>query len=241
LNLNWANQGKIRSKVLKLTKSLKTIGSTAALVFSSCAVGRKISSFLILGLVLAIEQTPGVAQSTTSQRRPTSLATFEGQVIDLSKGWGRAQVCSVLGLNDVRCYASSVEALAAEVRAAKPNLTQSQALETARAQEAAVTQASQPNCPSSWVCLYDGASWDGRRLQFKSDLGKWQSLITYGFEKKTSSWANTRSKGFGLCKNAVSGSTPCPSNLYIHFQGNARSSVMPSGWDNAAQSVGLDG
>ncbi len=226
---------------MNLTKSLKTIGSTAAHVFSSCPVGRKISLFVILGLVLAIEQTPGVAQSTTSQRKPTSLATFEGQVIDLSKDWGRAQVCSVIKPNDIRCYASSVEALAAEVRATNPNLTQSQALETARTQEAAGTQASQPNCPSSWVCLYDGTSWNGRRLQFKSDLGKWQSLTTYGFQKKTSSWANTRSKGFGLCKNPVSGLTPCPSNLYIHFQGNARSSVMPPGWDNAAQSIGLDG
>jgi hypothetical protein len=204
--------------------------------------------FLMLGLVLAIDQTSGVAQSTTSPIRSTSLATFEGQVIDLSKGWGRAKVCSVRGPNDVRCYASSVEALAAELRAAKPNLTQSQALQTARAQEAAITQASKPNCPSrglftgsDWVCLYDGQKWEGRRLQFNGDLGKWQDLRTYGFEKKTSSWANTRSKGFGLCKNAISGKTPCPSNLYVRFQGHANSSVMPSGWDNAAQSVGLDG
>ncbi len=202
----------------------------------------------MLGLVLAVNQTPGGAQSTTSPRRSTSLATFEGQVIDLSKGWGRAKVCSVLGPNDVRCYASSVEALAAELRATNPNLTQSQALQTARAQEAAVTQASKPNCPSSfgpfgddWVCLYEKKDWEGRRLQFNGDLGKWQDLRTYGFEKKTSSWANTRSKGFGLCKNAISGKTPCPSNLYFHFQGNAKSSVMPSGWDEKAQSVGLDG
>jgi hypothetical protein len=204
---------------------------------------RKTSLFLILGLVLAVNQTPGGAQSTISPRRPTSLATFEGQVIDLSKGWGRAKVCSVLGPNDVRCYASSVEELAAELRAAKPNLTQSQALQVARAQEAAVTRAAEPNCTSPWVCLYDGENWDPRfrRLRFQSDLGKWQDLRTYGFEKKTSSWSNTRSKGFALCKNAVSGLTPCPSNLYIRFPGRAKSSVMPSGWNNAAQSVGLDG
>lgn len=196
---------------------------------------------MILGLVLAVNQTPGGAQSTTSQIRQTSLATFEGKVIDLSKGWGRAKVCSVWKPNNIRCYASSVEELTAELRGANPNLTQSQALQAARAQEAAVTQASKPNCTSPWVCLYEFEKWEGRRLRFQGDLGKWQDLRTYGFEKKTSSWSNTRSKGFALCKNAVSGLTPCPSNLYIRFPGRAKSSVMPSGWNNAAQSVGLDG
>jgi hypothetical protein len=195
---------------------------------------------------LALSLTLGLAStSSTAPPRSTSLATFEGQVIDLSKGWGRAKACTVWGPNDVRCYASSVKELAAELRGANPNLTQNQALTAATAQVAAAQRASKPDCPSGvftpeYVCLYDGENWEGRRLKFK-EPGKWQSLTTWGFERDASSWANTRSPGFGLCKNAISNQTPCPSNLYVYLPGHASSRTMPSGWNNAAQSIWVVG
>lgn len=52
---------------------------------------------------------------------------------------------------------------------------------------------SSASCPSGWFCLYDGAGWSGRMLQFR-DCGVTQSLHTYGFARSASSWANKRTR-----------------------------------------------
>lgn len=55
------------------------------------------------------------------------------------------------------------------------------------------TAASSAGCPRGWFCLYDGAGWSGRMLQFR-DCGLTQSLAPYGFARSASSWANERSR-----------------------------------------------
>ncbi len=52
---------------------------------------------------------------------------------------------------------------------------------------------SSASCPNGWYCLYDGAGWSGRMLQFR-DCGTTQSLSTYGFSRSASSWANKRTR-----------------------------------------------
>lgn len=52
---------------------------------------------------------------------------------------------------------------------------------------------SSASCPSGWFCLYDGAGYSGRMLQFR-DCGVTQSLHTYGFARSASSWANKRTR-----------------------------------------------
>ncbi|MFD9902730.1 peptidase inhibitor family I36 protein [Streptomyces sp. NPDC059063] len=52
--------------------------------------------------------------------------------------------------------------------------------------------AASPNCPSGWLCLYDGENWTGRRLQFRDEY--WQPLSAWAFDRKTSSWHNNQGK-----------------------------------------------
>jgi hypothetical protein len=113
-------------------------------------------------------------------------ATYQGRIIDLSVSWEGAQVCSVLSRFDVRCYRNDQEATAAAV-AERPRSNQ-------------VTGGGVSplwtwhGCPDNYLCLYEHDVWNenrqGRRLQFRDDY--WQSLVPFGFDRKTSSWTNNQ-------------------------------------------------
>lgn len=205
---------------MRLSKTLNTVNRN----LQSTSL---VTAFMI-SLLLSL-----MPQSNAESIKPTSKASFDKQVIDLSKSWGGAKACTVWGPNEVHCYASYKEDLAAEFRRGNPKLTQSQALEMATAIEMVTPQASSHNCPNGffdykWVCLYEHSNWDGRRLRFRQ-AGFWQYLSTYGFHNQTSSWADTLShRGFDLWD----------------FNGGRRlvlspgsSSVMPPNWNDAADVI----
>jgi hypothetical protein len=86
--------------------------------------------------------------------------------------------------------AEQVDARTVEFDGGAVVLTYPAAAQDGLAKRAAASSAS---CPSGWYCLYDGAGWSGRMLQFR-DCGVTQSLHSYGFARSASSWANKRSR-----------------------------------------------
>lgn len=136
-----------------------------------------------IGAALAFVGLTGTAG--TAQAGPTAdqgqgqgvRATFEGRSIDLSGGWQGARACAVFTADDVRCYDTTEAADRASgyQRAADPL--------AARA----------PACANGWVCLYQYANGEGRRLIFSDEY--WDNLGNYGFDNKTSSWRNNQNSG----------------------------------------------
>ncbi|QFU90108.1 peptidase inhibitor family I36 protein [Amycolatopsis sp. YIM 10] len=50
------------------------------------------------------------------------------------------------------------------------------------------------NCEYTWVCLYDGKDYEGRRLQF-SDCNEFNDLSSWDFNDKMTSWHNNQTSG----------------------------------------------
>lgn len=141
-----------------------------------------------IGAALAfvgVAGTAGTAQAGSTADEGVR-ATFEGRSIDLPGGWQGAQACAVFAANDVRCY----DTTDAADRASGYN----------RAVDPLAARA--PACASGWVCLYQYANGEGRRLIFSDEY--WDNLGNYGFDNKTSSWRNNQNSGdnASLARNA---------------------------------------
>lgn len=67
------------------------------------------------------------------------------------------------------------------------------------------------DCPASWLCLWENASYTGRMAQFQQP-GYWRSLVPYGFNDITSSWRNRRAVDARLGENAGGGTNLCVGN-----------------------------
>ncbi|UJW30101.1 peptidase inhibitor family I36 protein [Saccharothrix sp. AJ9571] len=64
----------------------------------------------------------------------------------------------------------------------------------ARAAAEPVSALGTKNCPYTWVCLYDGKDFEGRRLQF-SECNEFNDLSSWDFNDKMTSWHNNQTSG----------------------------------------------
>lgn len=152
-----------------------------------------------------------------------TIATFEGETIDLSEGWGEAAACDV-GPAGVTCYRTEVEmdaALAAQV-------TLSTDLVSVHVSLGGALVSLLSTCGSD-VRLYSAGSYGGTVLNLNL-RGVPISLAAYGFDNLTSSYK------IGACSaEFYSGyiSGPYPGSTSPGVQ----SPSMLSGWDNVVSSV----
>jgi hypothetical protein len=126
--------------------------------------------------VLALAPTPASAGSVPVQVADgPPLALFEGNLIDLTQGWGEAQACMVWS-GGVECFRSAEEMSQreAEIQGGGGTL-------------APASTASMSVSCSSPLRLYEHTWYGGRELSFW-DPGFWQNLGDYGFNDRTSSY-----------------------------------------------------
>ncbi|MFH8680710.1 peptidase inhibitor family I36 protein [Streptomyces lydicus] len=126
---------------------------------------------------------PTATSAGTASSRGGVIASYHDKKIDLSKGWGSAQVCAELAVGDVRCYDTVNEAhrVTGSVNAAQ----------------------AWPDCPQGWVCLYERKNFNGRRLMWSSPGHK--KLAQWGFRDQASSAAVWRPQGGVECIDYHSG------------------------------------
>lgn len=137
-----------------------------------------------------------------------ALATFEGQIIDLSTGWGEAKACTTDGTT-TQCFRSEAEMTAA-------TSTNVSAMSTA--------------CTPS-VMLYSGTYFSGLslRLNLSNVLYK---LSTFNFDNVTSSF------GIGYCDaHFYDGLSSFTAEYPGSTVAYASAAVMAAGWDNRISSV----
>lgn len=140
------------------------------------------------------------------------LATFEGQVIDLSVSWGKARACTSDGIT-TQCFRTE-----AEMDRAAGASTPTGSVGTMAA------------C-SSYLRLYRSTSYGGAVLQLATQY-TFINLSLYGFDNDTSSYR------VGACPayfyDGANGGTP----LYPGATGaNSSAATMLTGWDNRVSSV----
>ncbi|MEE1942150.1 peptidase inhibitor family I36 protein [Streptomyces sp. TRM 70361] len=154
----------------------------------------------LLGAAIAVAGLLAAAPSTgaaelSSAAGPTAaaksapagaVARYEGRKINLAEGWQGAHTCVVHTRQDIRCHsdAAGADAALGYRRAADPLVRRAASPRAA---------AAVPACAGGWLCLYEHANGQGRRLIFNDEY--WHNLYDYGFQNKTSSWRNTQSRG----------------------------------------------
>jgi hypothetical protein len=138
------------------------------------------------------------------------IANFEGHTIDLSKGWGDAQVCTVEAAG-VSCYRS------------EQSMDQTLSLTASR-----VSSVAAASC-SPALRLYDGTSFTGSVLIITT-RGALLTMASLGFDNMTSSY-----KIGGCAANFYSG---IQTGLYPgNTAANVQSASMLAGWNNTISSV----
>lgn len=115
----------------------------------------------VLGITMA-SQVPATAAPVGV------LASYQGRVIDLGKGWDGAQVCAEYAVGDVRCY-SNDQAASGDFAISDVN-----------------------DCKISWVCLWEDIGNQGRKLQW--NVAGTKKLEVWGFRDKASSAALHRAQ-----------------------------------------------
>lgn len=145
----------------------------------------RLAAIVVMVLAVSGGMAQPVAASPSGAGRP-GMATFQGRVIDLSKGWQGAQTCLVYSARDTRCFATHAEAdeLLGYSREADP------LYRAALRSAGSVGVLAVPSCSSGWLCLYADPNGGGRRLQFRDEY--WQYLSTWDFDRQTSSWRNNQ-------------------------------------------------
>jgi len=157
-------------------------------------------------MIIPLSATAARAESTGA------LATFEGQVIDLSVSWGKARACTSDGVT-TQCFRTE-----AEMDRFTGNSTSAGRVGTMAA------------C-SSYLRLYRSTSYGGAVLQLATRY-TYINLSLYGFDNDTSSYR------VGACPayfyDGANGGTP----LYPGATGaNSSASTMVTGWDNRVSSI----
>lgn len=166
----------------------------------------------ILAVTLAAAPASAAAPSTGVK------ASYQGATIDLSKGWGGADVCSEDPSGAVSC---------ADVPA-------SSSAEGVAAQSGHIT-----DCPEGWVCLWQFAGAEGRRLQW-SAVGT-KDLDDWGFRDKATGAMNRRIQyGFELTDERSFMPDPhmyIPAGSYVNL--SKESYPFGGTWDNRVDKVAV--
>lgn len=133
---------------------------------------------LVAGVSLVWLSSTALGQTIETSAQSV-VATFEGEQIDLSEGWGEAQACLIwndFGVSE--CFRSEAEM---DERIAE--------LEEANGKSPLVGDpvlSGGSTCSGS-LRLYDGTSYSSPVL-FLADRFQWLNLSAYGFDQKTSSY-----------------------------------------------------
>jgi hypothetical protein len=146
-------------------------------------------------------------------RGSDTLATFEGETIDLRRGWGDATVC-VVDEEGTTCYRTREDA----DEALTGDSTEGDSLVTTMDQWC-------------WVRLFSSTGYSGREVEI-TVKGRWVSLSNLGFDNQTSSYR------IGSCNSSFTSLSNGGGTLYpgdTSAWGNASS--MLSGWNNRVSSV----
>lgn len=148
-----------------------------------------------------------------------SIAIFEGETLDLSKGWGDARACWVDDL-ETKCFRSEAALDAALEKAGKlVEKPGRRDLESARA----------ASCSSS-LRVYSGTYYNGYLL-YLSSRWTWINLSWFAFDNVTSSYK------IGACSTTFrSGSYGTGMTYWGNTSAWAQRSTM-SGWDNVLSSL----
>ncbi|MEU4829601.1 peptidase inhibitor family I36 protein [Streptosporangium sp. NPDC023615] len=158
---------------------------------------------MLLMAMVAVLAVPGTSSAAP---RADVLASYEGKKINLTRdGWGDATSCVVFSGSDVRCYGTNAEANAAVGHTAPAGA------------QAEVNW----DCATFWLCLYEHADGQGRRLSFNDDY--WHNLSGYAFDRHVSSWRNAQTYvEWGELQDSTDkdGGCICTIRLYGGFQEN---------------------
>ncbi|GAA2708998.1 peptidase inhibitor family I36 protein [Micromonospora olivasterospora] len=142
----------------------------------------------------AAQEQPGVVDRVVP--RDTSLASFQGRTIDLSKSWEGAQACAVLSRTEVRCYASREEE--------KADLaSRATSIGVSRGTAGPIGTLDWNGCDEGWVCIYEHQNFGGRKLSFNDEF--WHDLATWAFVDMTTSFTNNQGGGLFGCSGSDSG------------------------------------
>ncbi|MBQ1022814.1 peptidase inhibitor family I36 protein [Micromonospora sp. C95] len=144
--------------------------------------------------ILVVTALANPASASPSLRDP-SLASFQGRTIDLSKSWQGAQVCAVLSRSEVRCYATNEQATADLA----PRISSTGTTRSA----GPIGTFAWNGCDNSWICIWEHASFQGRKLQFNDEY--WHDLDEWGFKDQTSSWTNNQGGSWTGCSGSDNG------------------------------------
>lgn len=162
---------------------------------------------LVVGVLALLSVAPGVRASDDN---PSSLASYHGRTIDLSKSWEGATACWIADDGN-SCYDSRAEMWA----------DHGQPL--GRGLGGPILFA---NC-SSAVELFDGTAFGGSSIALAT-RGSWLALSTWGFSGITSSYS------IGACAATLAdASTSYPGSTGA----GASASTMTSGWNNRVTRV----
>jgi len=162
--------------------------------------------FIVVGALAAFSFLPAASARASSG----SIASFEGQSIDLTRGWGEATACAAFA-DTTTCFRTeaAMRRWLAETRPTTELLS---------------------SCSSS-VDLYEHGGFGGAVLGLYAQ-GAWINLATYGFNDKTSSYA------VGGCDSYFAEHTDGNGNWYPgNTSAWASSGVMASGWNDRISSV----
>jgi hypothetical protein len=187
---------------------------------------RRTGLALLLGTLLAgLTVVPAAAAPGGNRGAPTSLATYHGRTIDLSKSWDTATACAVVSAQDVRCFDSADEMNAA-VGTSSPEAASTS---TSPSLSTTSTMSTATLSCSGWLYLYDGTNFTGRYLAFH-DEGYWQNLSAWGFDNQMSSWWNNTGCTAYASWDANGG------GAYLVMSAYSSQAYLGS-WDNQASAI----
>lgn len=165
----------------------------------------------LAGLALFVAVSAPAAGGTPFEPQ-SSVATLEGQTIDLSQGWGEAQACLVIShAHPIECFRDHDGLYARE-------------------RELAGSASLLASC-SSPLRLYAEIYYGGRELALY-DRGYWQNLSTWSFDNQLSSY-KVGACGVRLAENAFGGGSWYPGSTTA----GSWEPFMLSGWDNRISSI----
>jgi hypothetical protein len=181
----------------------------------------------LASLMLVLAPSIAIPVTAVEAAGPSSMATFNGQTIDLSQGWSGAQACVELGTR-TECFVSEAALLKAhpELR-----LAGNTAARTTTATASLSPQSVTATTCSTNLALYRGTSFTGSVL-FLTSRFVVLNLNLYGFDNDTSSYK------IGACSASFYSSLNAGGSIYPgSTAAGASSTAMSSGWDNVVSSV----
>jgi hypothetical protein len=165
---------------------------------------------------------PGSLAAVAAEVDGGPPAIFEGEPIDLERGWEAASACLVHP-GGVECFRSE-----AELDARESDL----ALDPLSTQAHSSGRTSAATC-STALRLYDGSYQTGDVLAL-SVRGSWINLSSYGFDNRTSSFR------VGACAVELASGSWGSGSLYPRCTyAWCEEDVMASGWNNVISSAYL--